>query len=338
MSKVCLLLFPLILCLSASAATIQGTVHDPSGALIAGAAITVTNTVTSETKSTKTDAQGRFTIDGLAPGEYQISVRQQGFEDSARTVTITQEPKLDVSIQLKIQTVETAVEVTGKRSALANADVNYRALRDSGIAEVIRVENVTLQRDVGQLRLRSGLVGFLPAVLGRVSMAVFVGQGSLHLEAATGLEANYLQMRTENKIFDEEFDNLMMTFTDDTYRELTQKGAAVAASPGIEAALRDFHRRMRHRTENPRSMLEFMLADEQIPNVEAELLADLYNANAPPSFSAYIHGHRYRDLRFLIQPRGAMRHLPSPEEVGLIHLDPNGEHEGIFYLTHLTSE
>src|SRR5260370_1356063 len=55
-------------------------------------------------------------------------------------------------------------------------------------------------------------------------------------------------------------------------------------------------------------------------------------------FCAYMHGRRYHDLRFLIDPRGAMRHLPSPEEVGLIHLDPLGTHEGIFYLTHLKSE
>jgi hypothetical protein len=64
----------------------------------------------------------------------------------------------------------------------------------------------------------------------------------------------------------------------------------------------------------------------------------LYNPNSLPSFSAYLHGRHYRDLRFLIAPRGAMRHMPSPEEVGLIHLDPAGEHEGILYLTHLRSE
>src|SRR5260370_20542328 len=81
-----------------------------------------------------------------------------------------------------------------------------------------------------------------------------------------------------------------------------------------------------------------MLTYDEIPNVEPELLAQLYNAKSPPMFGAYIHGRRYHDLRFLIDPRGAMRHLPSPEEVGLIHLDPLGTHEGSFYLTHLKSE
>src|SRR5262249_23823389 len=107
---------------------------------------------------------------------------------------------------------------------------------------------------------------------------------------------------------------------------------------GLDSYLRDFRKHMRHRNDQPRSMLEAMLMDDEIPNVDAELLAELYNPHAAASFSAYIHGKRFKDLRFIIAPRGAMRHLPSPEEVGLINLDPDGEREGILYLTHYGGE
>jgi hypothetical protein len=320
------------------AATVQGTVRDPSGALVAGAVVTISSAASSETRTTKTDARGHFSVDDLVAGEYQIAVQQPGFENAERAVTIGKEPKVDIDIQLKIQAQETVVEVSGKRSSLANSDLNYRALRDAGITEVIRVENVTLKRDAGELRLRSGLVGFLPPILGHVAIAVFAGQASFHLEPAFSLEANYLQMLTDNKTVDEEFDSAVLCFTDATYQELKREGSAAQSTNGLTDALRDFHHRMRHRNETPRSMLEAMLTYDEIPNVEAELLAQLYNAKSAPSFSAYIHGRRYHDLRFLIDPRGAMRHLPSPEEVGLIHLDPLGTHEGIFYLTHLKSE
>ena len=328
----------LALCLPTAAATLQGTVRDPSGAVVVGAEVTVTNTSTSEVKTAKTGPQGHFSIQDLPPGDYQITVRQPGFEPAQRNITVASEPKLDVDIQLKIQTQETVVEVAGKRSPLANSDPNYRALRDSHIAGIIRVENVTLHRDAGYLLLRSGVIGFLPPVLGRVAMAVFVGQAIFHLEPAVPLEANYLETMTGNRTLDEEFESAVLCFTDGTHQELTRQGTAVQTGPGLEEVLRDFHRRMRHRTEHPRSYLEYMLGDAKIPNVEAELLAELYNPNAPPSFSAYLHGRRYHDLRFLIAPRGAMRHMPSPEEVGLIHLDPEGEREGILYLTHLKSE
>ena len=322
----------------AEAATISGTVRDPSGALIAGAEVTISNTARSETKTAKTDAQGHFSLDGLSPDEYQVTVRREGFETAQRTVMLGSEPKVDIDIQLKIQTQETTVEVQGKRSSLANSDSEYRALRDARTVEIIRVENVTLRRDAGELHFRSGLIGFLPPVLGRVAMAVFLGQATFHLDPAVPTEANYLQMMTGSRQFEDEFDSAVLCFTDGTYQELKRAGFAVTSGPGLDDVLNEFHRHMRHRTENPRSYLEFTLGDEQIPNVEAELLADLYNPNSPPSFSAYIKGRRDRDLRFLIAPRGAMRHMPSPEEVGLIHLDPAGEHEGILYLSHLRSE
>jgi hypothetical protein len=336
--KLLALLIFSVFCLPAAAAILSGTVRDPSGALIGGAEVTISNPASSETKTTKADAQGHFTFDALSAGDYQLTVRRDGFETAQRTVTVGSEPKLDIDIQLKIQTQETVVEVPGKRSSLANSDTEYRALRDARTVEIIRVENVTLRRDVGELHFRSGLIGFLPPVLGRVAMAVFLGQATFHLDPAVPTEANYLQMMTGSRQFEDEFDSAVLSFTDGTYQELKHAGTAVTSGPGLDDVLNDFHRRMRHRTENPRSYLEYTLGDEQIPNVEAELLADLYNPNSPPSFSAYIKGRRDRDLRFLIAPRGAMRHMPSPEEVGLIHLDPAGEHEGILYLSHLRSE
>ncbi len=328
----------LSLTLPAFASTIQGIVHDQSGAVVSGAQIVVANTANSNAKTTKTDSRGRFSVDGLPPGEYKITARQQGFEISEQTVTLANEPKLEIDIQLKIPAQETVVEVAGKRSSLANSDPNYRALRDSTLSEIIRVENVTLRRDAGEIHFQSGSIGFFPPVLGRIAVAVFSGQATFHLDPALPQEANYLQMLAGRSVFGEEIDGAVLCFTDDTYQELKKQGLTASAAPGLDDVLKNFHRQMRHRTENPRSLLEFMLGDEEIPNVEAELLADLYNPNAPPSFSAYLHGRHYHDLRFLIAPRGAMRHMPSPEEVALIHLDPEGEREGILYLTHLKSE
>jgi len=321
-----------LFCFPAIAATLSGVVRDPSGALISGAEVTVAN------RTTQTDAQGRFSFADLGAGEYQLTVSHDGFETATRTITIASEPKIDVDIQLKIQAQQTVVEVPGKRSSLANADPEYRALRDARVVEFIRVENVTLQRDAGELHFRSGLIGFLPPVLGHTAMAVFLGQATFHLDPAIPTEADYLRMMTGGRQYEDDFDSAVLCFTDGTYQELKKAGTAVTSGPGLDDVLNDFHRHMRHRTENPRSYLEYTLGDEQIPNVEAELLADLYNPNAPPSFSAYIKGHRDHDLRFLIAPRGAMRHMPSPEEVGLIHLDPAGEHEGILYLSHLRTE
>jgi hypothetical protein len=85
-------------------------------------------------------------------------------------------------------------------------------------------------------------------------------------------------------------------------------------------------------------MLEALLRNSEMDNVEAELLADLYNPARPGQFRAYIFGRKYGDLRFFVRPLGALPELPTPEEVALMHLDPGGKEEGILYLAHRAEE
>jgi hypothetical protein len=60
-----------------------------------------------------------------------------------------------------------------------------------------------------------------------------------------------------------------------------------------------------------------------IPNYDAEVLAGVYNAEKG-SFRAFIHGRKHEDLRFLVNPRGALTVLHTPEEVALLNFDPAG--------------
>src|SRR5271156_870720 len=118
--------FMLAFAAGAMAATIQGVVRDPSGAVVARAEVTVSGAALSAPQAAQTDAQGHFSIDGLAPGDYQVDVRSPGFEPFHNPVTISQQPSVEFNIQLTIQAQESSVEVAGKRSALANSDSNYR--------------------------------------------------------------------------------------------------------------------------------------------------------------------------------------------------------------------
>jgi hypothetical protein len=74
-------------------------------------------------------------------------------------------------------------------------------------------------------------------------------------------------------------------------------------------------------------------------NVDADLLAAIYNRQHPQFVNAYIRGKKHKDLRFFVRLRvGAIPQLDSPEEVGLINYDPEGMEDGVWYLAHLQSE
>src|SRR5215472_12055063 len=63
-----------------SRGTIQGTVKDQQGAVVAGATVTVTNTDTKTTVSLKSSEVGRYVAPLLPPGPYTVTVEASGFK------------------------------------------------------------------------------------------------------------------------------------------------------------------------------------------------------------------------------------------------------------------
>src|SRR5688572_24838986 len=64
---------------------ISGVVRDSSGAVLVDANISLLNAQSAIIGTTKTDAQGRFTISNVPAGSYQLVVNAQGFTEN-RTV------------------------------------------------------------------------------------------------------------------------------------------------------------------------------------------------------------------------------------------------------------
>jgi hypothetical protein len=60
--------------------TVQGTVTDPSGAVVAGATVTAANVGTGVETSRKTTDAGFFVLSPLQPGEYAVTVKAEGFQ------------------------------------------------------------------------------------------------------------------------------------------------------------------------------------------------------------------------------------------------------------------
>jgi len=58
---------------------IVGTVHDPSGRVVIGAAVSAVNGSTDLARTAATNSAGVFTMPLLSPGEYSITVKSPGF-------------------------------------------------------------------------------------------------------------------------------------------------------------------------------------------------------------------------------------------------------------------
>jgi len=65
-------------------ATILGSVKDPSGALVAGASVTVQNVDTGTSRSISTDESGAYRLVALPVGHYDLKVEAPGFKPTTR--------------------------------------------------------------------------------------------------------------------------------------------------------------------------------------------------------------------------------------------------------------
>jgi hypothetical protein len=102
-------------------ASVSGRVTDPSAAVVEGAQVTARQTDTNLTMTAKTARDGRFRFPYLKVGPYEIKVRQPGFADAVRSVTLTVGSAFELPVTLKVASAEANVTVTGDAAVLEAA-------------------------------------------------------------------------------------------------------------------------------------------------------------------------------------------------------------------------
>ena len=215
-----------------------------------------------------------------------------------------------------------------------NSDPVYQQLRNLTLSgESIAVNNLTLKRDAATFHLRSGTMCFVPPVEGKVTGAVFVGEGNMILNPPLESETRNLSRLTKEDEFSEKFSQAVFRFTDSTFETVKRAGtpAGSGCDPGIlQQSQNVLRKRLRY-------------------NLTARILQDVLSPEPGSLFVAFVHGNRYNDkLLYAVDPHGVpafaefvYRDRPvalplSPEEVVLMTYDD--EKFGYWSVFHLVSE
>jgi Peptidase family M1 domain len=167
-----------------------------------------------------------------------------------------------------------------------NSDPTYQSLRNLTLSgESVSVSNVELKREAGTFHLRSGSVCFVAAVNGKVTGAVFTGDGNFILVPPES-ERGMLKWLTKEDEFSENFSQMVLRFTDSSYDELKKAGTSGGGcDPG---PLKDSQHTMRHKLKD---------------NLDARILEDVLSPSPSELFFAFIHGKRYNgEELFSIDP------------------------------------
>jgi hypothetical protein len=318
--------------------TITATVKDPSGAVVIGARIEITGGNLVQPLVLTSDESGKFGAPNLQAGKYEIRVAKEGFDDLVTAVDL--HGTADLALNLTITAQQTRITVSEKNTAFANSDAVYRQLRDVGLGDTYRCENFTFSMDVGSFELKSGTITFLGLVSKFETGAVFVGQGHFTLKPLTTLDITEMVRRSGGPTAEEDFTEVVFRFTPDQYSQFSEVLRSKTSTPAeASSAFQHWKDKVRHRHEVPEGLTQAFLESDTIDNVDADVLAAIYNPKHPPFFNAYVHGSPHKDLRFFVRARvGAIPQLDSPEEVGLVNCNGGAMDDGIWYSQHLKSE
>jgi hypothetical protein len=293
----------------AAGGRIEGKVTDPKGAAIPNAQVTITNQASKQEFTATTDGQGRYKVEGLPAGIYTVRVVVGGFNEGRRDeVKVADDSAATIDVRLEIAPVEAQVKVPGAQKG--NLDPVYTSLRQLGKGDdfagsYATVNNLKLKRDAANFTLKSGELYFITPVEGKVTAAVFLGEGEMSLTPPTDIEKHSLSIFTNEPSITEQFTKLVLRFTDKTFDEVKSSPNATMKTGGPAASqARDTYR-------DNQELLRKRLRD----NRESRTLYDIYNPAGETFFMAFINGKRFNKLVFLLDPFGVP--LATPEEIAL---------------------
>lgn len=325
-----LLLTPLMNVLAAGGG-LSGTVTDPKGALVAGATVTVTAPATNQKFTAKTDQQGRYKVEGLPAGVYVVTVTAKGFGVAMREgVAVVDNQTATLDVKLEIAALAEVGVTIGTGNTKGNPDPLYTQLRQKSVSQdafnsSASVTNLVLKRDAATFTLKSGEIYFMSPTEGRTIAAVFIGDGEMTLTPPTEVEKRAIAVFTNEPGMTEQFTQLVLRFSDQTFEEIKQSPNAKMQAGGAQSSrARDL---FREKENLMRKELRFL-------NFETRTLADLYASKRPGYFVAFIGGRRWNKLIFMLDPLGIP--FVSPEEVALFS---HGVSDGGFWTAfHLADE
>src|SRR5580693_2705413 len=116
---------------------ITGTVTDPSGAVVAGAMITLTNTATSVSLTTRSTSTGTYSFAAVRPGSYSLEAEAPGFEkflDNGLQIHVQMTLTLDVhfvtgAVSQQVVVTASAPLLQGENAALGQT-ITIQAVND----------------------------------------------------------------------------------------------------------------------------------------------------------------------------------------------------------------
>ena len=143
-----LVLFPLLFSIhvfaqSGNSTTVEGTVKDPSGAVVPNATVEIHNPVSGFSRNTNTDPAGTFSIPNVPFNPYHLQVNCSGFAPYSQDLDVRSSVPLDLAVKLEVVGSNTTVTVEASAEDLLENTPVFHTDVDRGLFDKIPVESAS---------------------------------------------------------------------------------------------------------------------------------------------------------------------------------------------------
>lgn len=138
--------------------SLRGTITDPSGALVPGATVTITNQSRGTVLTTTANAAGLYEFPQIVPAKYTIKVTASGFGDQSKEAELLVNQPATVNFTLSVQASTVTVDVSGSAQTLNTSDASLGNATDN--TEIQALPSLT--RNVPDLLALQPGVFYLP--------------------------------------------------------------------------------------------------------------------------------------------------------------------------------
>jgi len=122
-----------------STGSIVGTVTDPSGAVVSGAKVEITNKATGHVVTTSTTSSGAYASGALSPSVYVVRVEASGFKTVESTITVEVAVTASGNFKLPLGTAGQVVEVEA-----STLSVNTEQATVQGVLSSVQIDNLPI--------------------------------------------------------------------------------------------------------------------------------------------------------------------------------------------------
>ena len=184
-------------------ANLSGLVTDPSGAVLAHVAVSVTNKATGYNRTVSTDGAGLYSFQDLPIGQYSLSVNEPGFDTVNEAVTLTVGQRAREDFHLQVGSTQQTVQVQAAAPLLSPDDASISTV----------IGSATIEQTPLYLRNWDDLLRIVPGVqiarYTQQSGATSAGRvGDFNVNGIHSLQNNFILDGIDNNTFSENVQEL----------------------------------------------------------------------------------------------------------------------------------